>query len=316
MVKNVTVKWGPSEHRFGRRFDHGLVSVIWHWRTRKTAGFETADFSVMDNRLWRRFDESLRIKMQTQTRVKSEATSVTYPDKCGRKGKENSTITTSNGGNERQPNHARASEPEKPHESPVTTIKEHGMPSNKISTSPKYKQRMKSHCPDKRGRTAQINPGNVVALTSAHDRAPESEKLHATPATTIKKRGIPSNKTSTSPKYKQRTPSHCPDKRGRTAQINPGNVVAPTSAHARAPEQEKLHATPTTMIKERGIPSNKTSTSPKYKQRTCPDKRGRTAQINPGNVRGRTHKRACQSTRTGETHKRWQRVLKASGKYP
>ena len=28
MVKNVSVKWAPSEHRFGRKFDHGLVSAI------------------------------------------------------------------------------------------------------------------------------------------------------------------------------------------------------------------------------------------------------------------------------------------------
>ena len=77
MVKNVTVKWGPSEHRFGRRFDHGLVSAIWHWRTRKAARFVTADYSAMDNQSWRRFDETLRIKIQDsrQTRAKSEATS-------------------------------------------------------------------------------------------------------------------------------------------------------------------------------------------------------------------------------------------------
>ena len=77
MVKNVTVKWGPSEHRFGRRFDHGLVSAIWHWRTRKAARLVTADYSAMDNQSWRRFDENLRIKLQDskQTRVKLEATS-------------------------------------------------------------------------------------------------------------------------------------------------------------------------------------------------------------------------------------------------
>ena len=28
MIKSVKVKWGPSEHRFGRKFDHGLLSVI------------------------------------------------------------------------------------------------------------------------------------------------------------------------------------------------------------------------------------------------------------------------------------------------
>ena len=28
MVKSVNVKWGPTEHHFDRKFDHGLLSVI------------------------------------------------------------------------------------------------------------------------------------------------------------------------------------------------------------------------------------------------------------------------------------------------
>ena len=28
MIKNTKIKWGSSEYRFGRKFDHGLVGVI------------------------------------------------------------------------------------------------------------------------------------------------------------------------------------------------------------------------------------------------------------------------------------------------
>ena len=79
MVKNVCVKWGPSEHRFGRKFDHGLVSAIWHWRTKKAAKFETPNFKDMDNQSWRRFDEDLRIRIKNrqETRAKRAVTPVT-----------------------------------------------------------------------------------------------------------------------------------------------------------------------------------------------------------------------------------------------
>ena len=30
MVKNAGTRWGPSLHRFGQKFDHGLLSVTWH----------------------------------------------------------------------------------------------------------------------------------------------------------------------------------------------------------------------------------------------------------------------------------------------
>ena len=91
MVKNVSVKWGPSEHRFGRKFDHGLVSAIWHWRTKKAAKFETPNFKAMNNQSWQRFDKDLQIRIQKRrtTRAKIEATTATpaIVDACaGEKG--------------------------------------------------------------------------------------------------------------------------------------------------------------------------------------------------------------------------------------
>ena len=64
MVKNVQVRWGPSQYRFGRSFDHGFVSAIWHWRTRRPTRFRTEDFKAMTDQSWRKFDDCLRIKIE------------------------------------------------------------------------------------------------------------------------------------------------------------------------------------------------------------------------------------------------------------
>ena len=126
---------------------------------------------------------------------------------------------------QRQPNRARASEPGKLHGTSATTIKEHDIPSNKTSTSPKFNQRtttIKLHCPDKCGRTGQKSR----KCGRTHKHACQSTRTGGTatgttPTTITTERDITSNKISTSPQDKQRTPimkSHCPDKCGRTAQ--------------------------------------------------------------------------------------------------
>ena len=84
MIKNVSVKWGPSEHRFGRKFDHGLVSAIWHWRTKKAARFETPNFKTMNSQSWQRFDNDLQIRIQKRqsTRDKTAVTAATPATKA------------------------------------------------------------------------------------------------------------------------------------------------------------------------------------------------------------------------------------------
>ena len=64
MMLSAKVKWGTSIHRFGQKFDHGLLSARWRWRARKTEKKKTFDFAVMDNQSWLRFDDVLRIKLQ------------------------------------------------------------------------------------------------------------------------------------------------------------------------------------------------------------------------------------------------------------
>ena len=71
MVKNTETRWGPAFHRFGQKYDHGLLSVTWRWKTKKTQRYETADFGAMNPQLWADFDRDLRIREQEfgQTRV-------------------------------------------------------------------------------------------------------------------------------------------------------------------------------------------------------------------------------------------------------
>ena len=64
MIKNVRTRWGPALHRFGQKFDHGLLSATWRWKTKKTQRFETADFRAMTAQSWREFDSDLRIRLQ------------------------------------------------------------------------------------------------------------------------------------------------------------------------------------------------------------------------------------------------------------
>ena len=63
MIKNARTKWGPALHRFGHKYDHGLLSVTWRWKTKKTQRFVTADFKAMNSQSWREFDKDLRIRM-------------------------------------------------------------------------------------------------------------------------------------------------------------------------------------------------------------------------------------------------------------
>ena len=79
MMESVTVRWGPSEHRFGNKNDHGFLSVIWHWKTRRPENFRTEDYAVMNDQSWRRFDDRLQMKLEENIGKRGEnlSTSVT-----------------------------------------------------------------------------------------------------------------------------------------------------------------------------------------------------------------------------------------------
>ena len=71
MVKNVCTRWGPAIHRFGQKYDHGLLSARWRWKTKKTQRYETADFAAMNSQSWQEFDSDLRIRIQEKAQTRA-----------------------------------------------------------------------------------------------------------------------------------------------------------------------------------------------------------------------------------------------------
>ena len=72
MITNTEVRWGHSIHRFGHSFDHGLVSVTWRSRTKRTKRKQRSDFKTMDVQRWAAFDEDLRIRIAESGHLRYE----------------------------------------------------------------------------------------------------------------------------------------------------------------------------------------------------------------------------------------------------
>ena len=49
MVIDTKVRWGPSIHRFGQKFDHGLLSAKWRWRTKREEKKTRPNLAAMNN---------------------------------------------------------------------------------------------------------------------------------------------------------------------------------------------------------------------------------------------------------------------------
>ena len=65
MVINTETRWGPSIHRFGQAFDHGLLSATWRWKTKRQRKKKARNYAAMtENQSWSEFDTALRIKLQ------------------------------------------------------------------------------------------------------------------------------------------------------------------------------------------------------------------------------------------------------------
>ena len=62
-VTNSKVRWGPALHRFGEKYDHGLLSITWAWRLRKQSTTPRPDFSSMSPEAWTKFDTTLHEKL-------------------------------------------------------------------------------------------------------------------------------------------------------------------------------------------------------------------------------------------------------------
>ena len=56
---NSETKWGPSIHRFDQKFDHGLVSATWRWKTKRKKMKKKSNYLAMNDQLWPEFDTAL-----------------------------------------------------------------------------------------------------------------------------------------------------------------------------------------------------------------------------------------------------------------
>lgn len=59
MVTNSSTKWGAAQHRFGKKFDHSLLSIEWQWRIKDTKRIPSPDFENMTPAKWAEFDTRL-----------------------------------------------------------------------------------------------------------------------------------------------------------------------------------------------------------------------------------------------------------------
>ena len=76
MIIKTEVRWGPSIHRFGKQYDHGLLSANWKWKISKKEKIKRSDFSAMTDQSWTSFDEALRIKLQAENKPNNDELSM------------------------------------------------------------------------------------------------------------------------------------------------------------------------------------------------------------------------------------------------
>ena len=50
-------------HRFGQKFDHGLLSATWRWKIRAVRKEAVADFNAMNDQSWEEFDIELQKRL-------------------------------------------------------------------------------------------------------------------------------------------------------------------------------------------------------------------------------------------------------------
>jgi len=62
-VTSSTTKWGTAYHRFGSKFDHGLLQIRWKWKLRLPRQQPKPDYKAMTTRDWDTFDVVLQAKL-------------------------------------------------------------------------------------------------------------------------------------------------------------------------------------------------------------------------------------------------------------
>ena len=63
-MEDSRVAWGASMHRFGSKFDHGLLQIRWKWKLRLPKQPRKPDYKAMTTRDWDTFDVVLEAKLK------------------------------------------------------------------------------------------------------------------------------------------------------------------------------------------------------------------------------------------------------------
>ena len=63
---------GTHQRTDSEKFDHGFLSVIWHWNTRRSRSFRSEDYVTMNSQSWRRFDSCLQMKLEESSVTRGE----------------------------------------------------------------------------------------------------------------------------------------------------------------------------------------------------------------------------------------------------
>ena len=73
-VQNSKTDWAPSEHRFGKLFDHSLIKIKWKWRVKTEKSVPTKDYKAMDRSKWQQFGaEFLSAMEKSETPTSQDA---------------------------------------------------------------------------------------------------------------------------------------------------------------------------------------------------------------------------------------------------
>ena len=85
MVTSSEVRWGPSIHRCGQHYDHGLLSATWRWKTKKKKKEKRTNFAAMttNDQSWPDFDEDLRIRLQKREEPQVTHANTELEEECG-----------------------------------------------------------------------------------------------------------------------------------------------------------------------------------------------------------------------------------------
>jgi hypothetical protein len=80
-VTDSKVRWGPSQHRFGHKFDHGMVTADWKWRLRDVAPRKAPlNFKELENK-----ESAASFDLRLMARIENKSALAQISESCSQK---------------------------------------------------------------------------------------------------------------------------------------------------------------------------------------------------------------------------------------